>query len=137
MIKKLMFLWVLLIFFAVFSPSLSAENLSQQSVKFSADKVFNVAKAKHIPLVIVFYADWCADGNVYLPVIKDLETTYGDKALFLRVNVEDKQNEEFVKNHKSNKYLPQTVIYNKNFEKIADFTGKKEKEEIEKLIKSI
>lgn len=113
------------------------ENLSTQASKYPPDKVCAIAKAKHIPLVMVFYAAWCAECSQYLPVINELENVYGDKIIFLKVNVEDTQNEQFTLKHKNNKIVPQTIIYDKNFETVSDFTGKKDKSEMESYLKKL
>lgn len=135
-IRNISYVMLLMLTLMLFSPARADENLSQQASKYSPDKVYNIAKTKKIPLVMVFYADWCADSNEYLPVINELENVRGNKIIFLKVNSEDKQNEDFVKKYnQSNKIMPRTIMLNNNFEVVADFTGKKNKQELENYIK--
>lgn len=135
-IRHIICLIILIITIAL--PVRAAENLSQQASKYSPDKVYNIAKTKHIPLILVFYADWCADSNEYMPVVNELENIRGNKIIFLKVNTEDKQNEDFVKKYnQANRYMPRTIIHKNNFEIIADFIGKKNKKELEEYLNKL
>lgn len=135
-IKNISYIILVLLILILFSPAYTDENLSHQASKYAPDKVYNIAKTKKIPLVIIFYADWCADINEYMPVINEVENVNGNKIIFLKVNAEDKQNEDFVKKYNQpNKIMPRTIILNMNFEIIADFIGKKTKQELEEYIK--
>lgn len=127
-------LFTLLLIFPLYAQG----NLSQQAGKYPPDTVYNTAKTKHIPMVMIFYAPWCAEGNQYLPLINELECVNGNKIIFLKVNVEDKQSEEIVKKYNgSNRYLPRTIIYNNVFQTTADFIGKKNKKEMEEYLKKL
>lgn len=137
-IKKISYIVFLMFAVMLFSPAGADENLSQQASKYAPDKVYNIAKTKKIPLVMVFYADWCADSNEYMPVINEVENVRGNKIIFLKVNAEDKQNEDFVKKYnQSNKIMPRTIILKSNFEIIADFVGKKNKKELDEYLNKL
>ncbi|MFH1453655.1 MAG: thioredoxin domain-containing protein [Armatimonadota bacterium] len=137
MSKKIVLSAFIMLFALCFTFGASAENLSQQAGKYSPDKVYEIANQKHIPLVMVFYADWCSESNAYLPVINELENTYGNKIIFLKINVESADNRSFVEKYKKNKYLPETIIYKRDFEKLVNFTGKKNKQEMINYINSL
>jgi thioredoxin 1 len=57
----------------------------------------NIAEFKQLieqdkPVLLDFYADWCAPCRVLHPVIDKLEAKHGDHFLFAKINV-DKQSE--------------------------------------------
>lgn len=41
------------------------------------------------PVVCDFYADWCGPCKMLGPVLENLSETYGDKAEFVKVNIDE------------------------------------------------
>lgn len=135
---KFLLVIILTATFAVLNSGIcTADNLSQQASKYPVEKIYKTALVKHLPFFLIFYAQWCAESNQYLPVINQLETVWGNRVIFIKVDVEDSANAEFLENFKKVKYLPQTRVFNKKGESIQEFTGAKGKDFLESVLKEI
>lgn len=111
-------------------------NLSQKMDDQPREKVLEVALLKHYPVFLIFYSIWCAECGQYLPVIKEIEKTWGDKILFIKVNVEDGGNLALVEKYKEKynfTHLPFTLVYNKNGEIFKNFIRSKTQKELEEI----
>lgn len=61
------------------------------------DRIFDYTKEKDwnykgsVPVVIDFYADWCAPCRMVAKVMEELAVEYGDKLILYKVNTEVEQ----------------------------------------------
>lgn len=56
--------------------------------KINAEKFDELVKGDK-PVVCDFYADWCGPCKMLGPVLEELADIYADKAVFVKVNVDD------------------------------------------------
>lgn len=50
---------------------------------------FDAAMEKNVTLVVDFFADWCGPCRMLAPVMETLSEEFGDKARFVKINVDD------------------------------------------------
>ena len=50
---------------------------------------FDAAMEKNATLVVDFFADWCGPCRMLAPVMETLSEEFGDKARFVKINVDD------------------------------------------------
>ena len=74
-----------------------------------------------------FYADWCGPCKTQDPILEELETEYGERVSFEKVDVDEAQD---VANQYSVRSLPTLIV--ENDEGIVDrFVGVTQREDIE------
>jgi thioredoxin 1 len=44
-----------------------------------------------VPVLVDFWAEWCAPCRAIAPIVKDLATQYGDKVKVVKMNVDENQ----------------------------------------------
>ena len=71
------------------------EHLNKETFK---DKIFDYSSVKDsndidfknkVPVIIDFYADWCAPCKIVSPILEDLSSEYGDKLDVFKINTEE------------------------------------------------
>ena len=76
-------------------------------------------KSLEIPVVVDFWAPWCAPCNILSPVLEKFAKEYEDRFILIKANVENNQ-------QKAAEYgvrgIPAVKMF-KNGEVIAEFTG--------------
>jgi len=55
----------------------------------SEEEIESLLKQGGKPIVIDFYAPWCRPCRDMMPLIKSLANRYADKALFVKVNIDN------------------------------------------------
>jgi len=87
-----------------------------------------------IPVLVDFYADWCAPCRAMSPIIDELSNQFHGKCKVLKINVEDDIEIVIQYNITS---IPAFIIFNKG-RKIEQFVGMIKKQELEiKLFSSV
>lgn len=84
----------------------------------SADFESKVLKSS-TPVLVDFWASWCAPCKMLTPVIEDLDKEFNPKVLVCKVNVDDNQDISSQYNIMS---IP-TVLLFKNGDVVEQFTG--------------
>jgi thioredoxin 1 len=78
-----------------------------------------------------FYADWCGPCKTQDPILDELETEYGERVSFEKVDVDEAQD---VANQYSVRSLPTLIV--ENDDGIVDrFVGVTQREDIEAALK--
>ena len=72
---------VMIITPSIFSQPFAASTDSSQAI---ADRIVQSEK----PVLVDFWASWCMPCKMLNPIIKDLEKEYGERVLFIKVNVD-------------------------------------------------
>lgn len=73
---------------------MALEHLTKETFK---SKVFNFETNKdwkfegERPVIIDFYADWCAPCRMVAPILEELKEEYGDKLDIFKINTEQEQ----------------------------------------------
>ncbi|GMO32328.1 MAG: thioredoxin [Candidatus Azobacteroides pseudotrichonymphae] len=97
------------------------------------DNNFNELLASTKPLIVDFWAEWCAPCRMIAPIIEELASEYKERVIIGKVNVD--QNEEL-----SSKYnirsIP-TLLFFKNGELVDKQIGGTSKNDIEVKIKTL
>ncbi len=83
-----------------------------------------------LPVLVDFWAEWCAPCRMLGPVFKELEETHSADAVFAKVNIDD----ESLLASKFNVQSIPTVILFKNGKEAARLIGVQPKDEYVKLI---
>ncbi|GAW98872.1 thioredoxin [Secundilactobacillus mixtipabuli] len=91
----------------------------------------NLATETASGLVLVdFWADWCAPCKMMDPVLEQLETTYGDRIKFGKLNVEN--NQDLAMNYKVMS-IPSLVLF-RDGKAVEKVTGVYPKEKLAKYL---
>ena len=90
-----------------------------KAINISADEFQLQVVESELPVVVDFYANWCAPCRQVSPVIDALSDEYADRVRFVKINVEE--NMELAGRYSVNS-LP-TLVTVKNGEEIERMTG--------------
>ncbi|WP_203649968.1 thioredoxin [Secundilactobacillus yichangensis] len=91
----------------------------------------NLAEETATGLVLVdFWADWCAPCKMMDPILEQLETTYGDRIKFGKLNVEN--NQDLAMNYKVMS-IPSLVLF-RDGKAVEKVTGLYPKEKLAKYL---
>jgi thioredoxin 1 len=101
-------------------------------MKEVSDITFDSEINSPCPIVLDFWAEWCNPCKSLLPMMNDLNKTYGDKVKFLKINVDECPDLSIKYNIKN---LP-TVLFLKERRVIDKFVGVLPKNTIESKIKN-
>jgi putative thioredoxin len=89
-----------------------------------------IEKSKEKPVVVDFYADWCAPCQMLGPIMEKLGEEFKDKLVFVKINTDNNP-------ETSNKYdvsgIPAVKIF-KDGEVVDEFVGLQPEEEIKKWL---
>jgi len=70
------------------------------SVSFVSGNQFQTqVDSSKIPVVLDFWASWCAPCQVYSPVVEEVSHSFKDKMAFYKVDVSDNANEQRVQSY--------------------------------------
>lgn len=97
------------------------------------DKDFEaeVLKSK-IPVIVDFWADWCAPCQVMGPIFEEVSKKFEEKIKFFKVNVDEEQH---LATHYDIMSIPTLIIF-KDGEPQEALIGVQKKEELEKKLKT-
>ncbi len=74
-----------------------------EPTKKPSDYKFGIPYSKAIkakkPMIVLFYADWCGFCIRFMPIYEELYKNHKNQFNFVKVNVDDKENEELVKKY--------------------------------------
>jgi thioredoxin 1 len=71
----------------------SLQSHSEGFKVYEFDEVkFNEFMSKNKPMLVDFWAEWCAPCLMMKPIFEELAKDYGEKVIFGRVNVDENQN---------------------------------------------
>ena len=82
------------------------------------------------PVVCDFYADWCGPCKMLAPVMEDMSEKFGDKAVFVKVDVDE--NRELAARY-GIMSIPLVIVF-KNGEEAAKTLGYMSKTEAEEFL---
>lgn len=85
------------------------------------------------PVLVDFWAPWCAPCRVIAPVIESLAKEYGDRFLVGKINVDENPN---IAQSSSVLNIP-TIIFYKNGKEEARLVGVRSKDEISRKMEEI
>lgn len=86
-----------------------------------------------IPVLVDFWAPWCAPCRALSPVIEELSTAYAGKLKVLQMNVQDNKKVPAQFRVRS---IPMLILF-KEGKVVEQSVGAKPKTEIEKMIKKV
>ena len=89
-----------------------------------------IIEGSTLPVLVDFWAEWCAPCRMLGPVFKEIEETHATEAVFAKVNID----EESALAIKYNVQSIPTVIVFKNGKEAARLIGVQPKDEYVKLI---
>jgi thioredoxin 1 len=61
------------------------------AIDVSADRWDEIVAGAELPVVVDFWAPWCGPCRMVGPEIDKLTQTHGDRALFVKVNIDEEQ----------------------------------------------
>jgi len=134
--KKIRYIYFLIFFTILLTTCIGYVqhlNMSQKMENQMAEKAFKTAIEMKYPVVLVFYASWCQDSLGFIPIVRAQENKFGEKVLFIKVNVDDEANNAFAGKYNF-KYLPHTVVYDRMGVVFVEFTGIKTHNQMEEII---
>ena len=102
------------------------KNVNSQELK-------DLLQVSEKPVFVDFYADWCGPCKMLAPVLAELSEQYADKAVFVKVNVDE--NEEAAMAHRISS-IPNVIAF-KGGVAVANQLGFAPEAVIENFIKSV
>lgn len=102
------------------------KNVNSQELK-------DLLQVSEKPVFVDFYADWCGPCKMLAPVLAELSEQYADKAVFVKVNVDE--NEEAAMAHRISS-IPNVIAF-KGGAAVANQLGFAPEAVIESFIKSV
>ncbi len=85
------------------------------------------------PVLVDFWAEWCAPCRAIAPIVKELAEQYGDKPKVVKINIDDSPQTPGTYGIRS---IP-TILTFKDGEVVSQLTGARPKADFEELIKNI
>lgn len=114
------------------SATQSETKVSDKLIHIQNSAEFDTYFSKTDRLIVAdLYADWCGPCKMIGPYIATLSGEYGDRADFLKINVDN--NSELAQRFEANS-IP-LVLFIKNGKVLESVVGAREKDEYDKLIK--
>jgi thioredoxin 1 len=85
------------------------------------------------PVLVDFWAEWCAPCRAIAPIVKDLADSYGDKLKVVKLNIDESQATPGQFGIRS---IP-TILVFKNGQVVSQLTGARPKGDFEKLVSDV
>ena len=85
------------------------------------------------PVIVDFWAEWCAPCRAIAPIVKDLATQYGDKVKVVKMNIDESPQTPGTYGIRS---IP-TVLAFKNGEVVSQLTGARPKGDFEEFVNNV
>jgi thioredoxin 1 len=85
------------------------------------------------PVIVDFWAEWCAPCRAIAPIVKDLATQYGDKLKVVKMNIDESPQTPGTYGIRS---IP-TVLAFKNGEVVSQLTGARPKGDFEEFVNNV
>ena len=85
------------------------------------------------PVIIDFWAEWCAPCRAIAPIIKDLATHYGDKVRIAKLNIDENPS---VPGRYGVRSIP-TVLAFKDGTVVGQITGARPKSAFEEMVQKL
>jgi thioredoxin len=93
----------------------------------------DVVLKSEMPVVIDFWAEWCAPCRTIAPIIKDLAARYGDRVRIVKMNIDENPNTPGTYGVRA---IP-TVYAFKNGQVVEQITGAKHKKHFEEMVEKL
>ena len=88
-----------------------------------------------IPVVLDFWATWCAPCQVYSPVVEEVSQSFKDKIAFYKVDVSDNTNEQRVQSY-AIESIP-TILVIENGEVVERWEGMFKPKDLKSKLKQV
>ncbi len=85
------------------------------------------------PVIIDFWAEWCAPCRAIAPIVKDLAAQYGDKVKIVKLNIDENP---VVPGKYSIRSIP-TVLAFKDGAVVGQITGARPKSAFEEMVQNL
>lgn len=85
------------------------------------------------PVLVDFWAEWCAPCRAIAPIVKELANQYGDKLKVVKINIDESQQ---TPSNYGIRSIP-TVLVFKNGKVVSQLTGARPKGDFEKLVNGV
>lgn len=85
------------------------------------------------PVIVDFWAEWCAPCRAISPIIKDLATTYGDRVKIVKMNIDENP---LVPSRYQVRSIP-LVLAIKGGQVVGQILGARPKPAFEELVKQV
>lgn len=128
--KKTIYGIILLAFIAAITLSCNGAGDNEKSAIGNKDETFDEIINGNTPVIVDFYADWCAPCKIQGPILEEIETELGEQVRIVKINVD-------YEDQLANKYGIQsipTIMVFKNGKTIWKAVGVQQKETLKKVI---